>query len=345
MASLESNPASPESPPIVSDEIIARGAQLLAAGELVAIPTETVYGLAADATNPAAVRKIFAAKGRPADHPLIVHIAYPDEIDRWGTEIPPAAWDLAAAFWPGPLTLIVRRRSNVDSVVAGGLDTIAVRCPSHPIAQWLLRELGRGVAAPSANKFGHVSPTTAAHVLAEFGDTLPLVIDGGACEVGLESTIVDLSQSTPTILRPGVISQTDLELVLGLAIGDPHANSTPCSGRLASHYAPNCIVEIVTEEELTSKLASLDASGRRVGLLATEEGSVRALAALPADRIVWLPSDAKLYARGLYGALRAADERGFDHFLVVLPPLGHPLSAAILDRLQKAAGPRDSRRV
>lgn len=319
------------------EQAIDRAAQLLAAGELVAFPTETVYGLGADAASPTAVAKIFAAKGRPADHPLIVHVAFPDEIDRWGRAIPPAAWDLAAAFWPGPLTLIVRRRSDVNSTVAGGLDTIAVRCPSHPIAHELLRRFGGGVAAPSANKFGKVSPTTASHVVAEFGDALPLVLDGGTCEVGLESTIVDLTGEKPAILRPGAITVMDLEAALGFTLAGSETSSTPCSGRLASHYAPLCRVQMVTLEGLRDELTSGVRQLGRTGYLVTQQ-----YPDLDPAAVICLTSDASLYARGLYAALREADQRQFERLLVVDPPTGHPLSAAILDRLQKAAGPRNS---
>ncbi|MBP6626671.1 MAG: threonylcarbamoyl-AMP synthase, partial [Arenimonas sp.] len=183
-------------------------------GEAIGLPTETVYGLAADASRPDAVRRIFALKGRPADHPLIVHIAGADQIERWARDVPEAARTLAAAFWPGPLTLILRKRDDVPEEVTGGQDTVGLRCPAHPLALALLQAFGGGLAAPSANRFGHVSPTTAAHVREEFGAEVPVVLDGGDCVVGIESTIVDLSGGTPRILRPGRITHAQIHALL-----------------------------------------------------------------------------------------------------------------------------------
>ncbi|MDQ3027061.1 MAG: L-threonylcarbamoyladenylate synthase, partial [Pseudomonadota bacterium] len=214
---------------------VKSAAQRLAAGEVIAFPTETVYGLGADAQNPAAVARIFALKGRPADHPLIVHFADPASIDEWAVEVPAAARTLAVLFWPGPLTMILKKSARVPEAVTGGQDTVGLRCPSHPMARELLREFARigsgAVAAPSANRFGHVSPTTAAHVREEFGPDL-FILDGGACEVGLESTIVDLSRGAPVLLRPGGISRDDLAMALGERLRERDANAPRASGTL-----------------------------------------------------------------------------------------------------------------
>jgi len=194
---------------------IEKAAALLRQGELVAFPTETVYGLGADASNPEAVAKIFAAKGRPADHPLIVHIPGVEHLDRWAREIPETAFASAKAFWPGPLTLILKRQPNVPDAVTGGQDTVGIRVPGHPLALELLKAFDGGVAAPSANRFGHVSPTTAQHVHDELGSAVAMVLDGGPCRVGIESTIVNLTGPQSRILRPGMISAADLGRVLG----------------------------------------------------------------------------------------------------------------------------------
>ena len=198
---------------------------ILRAGGLVVFPTETVYGLGADAANAAAVRKIFAAKGRPADHPVIVHLASDRDLTRWASDIPPAVRQLAERFWPGPLTLVVRRAKSVSDEVTGGQDTIGLRVPSHPIAQALLNAFGGGIAAPSANRFGHISPTTVRHVREELGDRVDLILDGGACEVGIESTIVDVSGGTPVLLRPGRVSEEEIEAVLQVPLARPGAGS------------------------------------------------------------------------------------------------------------------------
>lgn len=234
-----------------STESIDRAVALLNAGHLIGLPTETVYGLAADADNPEAVAAIFTAKGRPADHPLIVHLGADDLLSAYATDIPDAAWALAEAFWPGPLTLILKKAPSVPDIVTGGQDTVGIRIPGHPVALTLLRALaesrrqagksGGGLAAPSANRFGRISPTSAQHVADELGDAVALILDGGDCRVGIESTIVDLSRGAPVILRPGAISAEQLSLVLGEPIGskDSVAKDVPrVSGSLASHYAP-----------------------------------------------------------------------------------------------------------
>ena len=305
---------------------------LLRAGALVAMPTETVYGLAADASNPDAVRAIFAAKGRPVDHPVIVHLPSSSAIDDWAVEVPEAARRLAAGFWPGPLTLILSRAPHVDPVITGGQDTIGLRVPAHPLAQALLQRFGGGLAAPSANRFGHVSPTTAAHVQAEFGDEVAAVLDGGPCEVGVESTIVDLSDQTPRLLRPGMIPVEVLEHVLKLPLEVPEDRQGPrASGRLPSHYAPRAPVRLVPGEDLTTAVA-----------VAAERGAVAVLSHQPGPAtrpgVHWqsLPDDPAGYAHELYAALRAADETWPMEILVERVPESDAW-AAISDRLERAA--------
>jgi L-threonylcarbamoyladenylate synthase len=302
---------------------------LLAAGELVAIPTETVYGLAADAANPAAVMKIFALKGRPADHPLIVHIGDPGAVDDWAAHVPPAGRLLAERFWPGPLTLILPRAANVPGEVTGGQDSVGIRCPSHPVAQQLLREFARigsgAVAAPSANRFGHVSPTTAQHVRDEFGAALAIV-DGGACNVGLESAIVDLTRADPVLLRPGGISRQALEAALGRRLLDRDADAPRASGTLASHYAPGTPLELV--------------SARDLAYVPVQEAAVLGFEpprAEPAARL-WIQAspDPLEYGHDLYAHLRALDAAGARRILVQAPP-DLPEWEAVNDRLRRAA--------
>lgn len=293
----------------------------LRAGGLVALPTETVYGLAADARQPDAVARIFAVKGRPTSHPLIVHLADADQIDSWAHDIPAAARTLAAAAWPGPLTMLLQRADDVDDSVTGGRSTIGLRVPSHPIALAVVRGLGGGVAAPSANRFGRVSPTTARHVLADIGDRLDperdLILDGGPCEVGVESTIVDLTVSPPQVLRAGAITAEVIERLTGDVLGDVSGPSR-AAGMLASHYAPNCTVDLTPDRSTAvARLEAHRAAGLRAALI---------------DRT----DDLVVAAQRLYGDLRAADTAGVDVLVVVLPPaagLGH----AIRDRLTKAA--------
>ncbi|OIQ93464.1 threonylcarbamoyl-AMP synthase [mine drainage metagenome] len=315
------------------NEQIARAAALLRAGELVAFPTETVYGLGADASNPQAVAKIFAAKGRPADHPLIVHIAGVDKLDAWAREVPDAARALAAAFWPGPLTLILKRSGLVPDAVTGGQDTVGLRVPNHPLALALLAEFGGGVAAPSANRFGRISPTTAAHVRAELGDAVPLVVDGGPCAVGIESTIVDLSRGAPVVLRPGAISADDIMRVLGSAPEEATSGESPrVSGSLAAHYAPSSSLRLVVAAELEAAAQDALAQGLRVAVLC------RCSQPFAAAELVWhtAPDDPAGYAHELYAALRQLDAIGPDLILVEAPPQ-EPAWRAVADRLARAA--------
>lgn len=317
------------------DGQLNRAVDILRAGGLVAFPTETVYGLGADADQEAAVRKIFAAKGRPADHPVIVHVQRAENIQSWTIDIPPAAWKLADAFWPGPLTLILKRSSRAMDVVTGGLDTVGLRVPRHPVAQELLSRLGGAIAAPSANRFGRVSPTTAEHVRREFGDALDLILDGGDCQVGLESTIVDLSGPTPAVLRPGYVTAEQIEAALGMPLGMENESSPRAAGRMTSHYAPRAKVEIVAPHEAAARFATLTAAGVRVVVLGGQPD-----AAIPEQSRINVPTQAEAYAQQLYAVLRAVDDAGFQVALAIPPP-DEGVGAAIADRLRKAAGPRD----
>lgn len=317
-----------------SPQIIARALAILRRGGLIGLPTETVYGLAADAENELAVRRIFAAKGRPVDHPVIVHLAEGGQISQWAVEIPDAAWRLAAAFWPGPLTIILRRNEKAASAVTGDLRTIGLRVPSHPVAQQVLQAFGGGLAAPSANRFGRVSPTTAQHVRDEFGGEVELVLEGGACSIGLESTIVDLSTGEPALLRHGAITPEQIEAVLDRPLGNPNLNATPASGRLDSHYAPRAAVEVVSADEVEAKAAQWAMFGAKAVVI-----SPALDCQLPGVAHYPIPADAAGFARELYAALREADAGGAQVALVVPPPESG-LGLAIADRLRKAAAPR-----
>lgn len=302
-------------------------------GDVVGMPTETVYGLAGDARNDDALARIFATKGRPADHPLIVHLADAAQLDDWADPVPESARRLAAAFWPGPMTLILRRRAGVSDRVTGGQDTVGLRVPAHPWAQALLKAFGGGLAAPSANRFGHVSPTTAQHVRDEFGATVPVVLDGGPCPVGIESTIVDLSGPAPRILRPGQIDAEALARVLDVPVasgtGGPPAPRV--SGALASHYAPRTSAELVARAQLPARYRSLVADDEAVRVLS--------IGPLPAgtDGLA-LPADAEGFARHVYAALRMLDAEGADRILVEAPP-DLPAWSAVRDRLMRATTP------
>jgi L-threonylcarbamoyladenylate synthase len=298
-------------------------------GEAIGLPTETVYGLAADAGNADAVRNIFILKGRPADHPLIVHIADAEDLNDWAIAIPDSARRLAKAFWPGPLTLILKKRDGVASVVTGGQDSIGLRCPAHPIALAVLRAFGGGLAAPSANRFGHVSPTRAQHVRDEFGAAVPIVLDGGDCEVGIESTIVDLSGATPRLLRPGRISRAELEAVIGPIAEGATADSPRAPGLLEKHYAPRTSTQLLSRAQTIAAVREQSVLGKRVIVLA--------LATLPeACEGIALPADAATYAHGLYAALRELDSRQANLILVERPPEDRDW-LAVRDRLNRSA--------
>lgn len=294
---------------------VGRAVVALRKGGLVAVPTETVYGLAADATNAAAVRRIFEVKGRPTGHPLIVHLADPADLDAWSTNPSATARRLAELAWPGPLTLIVPRAQSVIDAITGGRDTVGLRVPAHPMLHELLQRFGSGLAAPSANRFGAVSPTSAEHVLADLGDVLDperdLILDGGPSAIGLESTIVDSTVEPPQLLRAGPISDEQ--------IGSLAAPSGPsrASGMLGSHYAPSCEVRLVDDAD--------DAMALRAGT--------------PGARVLDLSDDLVRFAQTLYAELRSADADGVSTLIVVLPPpVG--LGLALRDRLGKAAAPR-----
>lgn len=325
---------------------IKHAAQLLHAGELVAFPTETVYGLGADARNPTALAKIFAAKGRPADHPLIVHLPDATHLDAWAIDIPAAAHTLAAACWPGPLTLILKRHPAVPDLVTGGQDTVGVRVPNHPVALALLREFGSGIAAPSANKFGRISPTTAAHVQEELGasgeKTVAMILDGGACVVGIESTIIDLTSPTPRILRPGAISADTLRQHLNAPVHEGYAAQQPgqaagsprVSGSLAAHYAPRTPLRLCAVESLPAAVNAALQQGKRVAVLAPEIAPPLPVNQHIIRRIA--SADFSRYAHDLYATLRELDATGCELILVSTPP-DNLAWHAINDRLRRAA--------
>ena len=309
---------------------IAQAVQKLGAGELVALPTETVYGLAADAHSDAAVARIFALKGRPADHPLIVHVASGAQVADYAAEVPAFAQRLIDAFWPGPLTLILPRRAGVAKTAAGGQDSIGLRCPSHPVAQALMRAFGRGLAAPSANRFGRVSPSTAAHVQDEFGDAL-MVLDGGPCEVGIESTIIDCTRGAPVLLRPGCITPAQIEAACGQALADALAQAAPrASGTLESHYAPQAKLELLAPEQISAWLETA-AAGERIGLWSRQPPAAR-------SALIWrdMPLQASSAAHQLFAVLRELDAQGVTRIGVERPPQGADWDG-VRDRLERAA--------
>ncbi|HEV7394371.1 MAG TPA: L-threonylcarbamoyladenylate synthase [Burkholderiales bacterium] len=304
----------------------------LRAGELVAFPTETVYGLGGDASNHDAVKKIYAAKGRPRNHPLIVHVAKVAQIETWAAEIPAQAQRLAERYWPGPLTLILKRARHVNDLVTGGQDTIALRIPSHPVAQALLSAFGGGIAAPSANRYGRVSATRAEHVRAEFGDAVRCVLDGGACDVGIESTIVDMSGAVPALLRPGHITAMDLEAALGHRLAPAAPTSPRAPGTLAKHYAPQTPLMVMEPDLMLELVASMRRQGQRVAVLA------RSARQPMLSGLTWINAalDAAGYAHDLYANLRVLDHAGCSAIIVEQPPLDSAW-AAIHDRLMRAA--------
>ena len=310
---------------------LGKAVQHLLRGEAIGFPTETVYGLGADASNPAAVAKIYALKGRPTGHPLIVHIASADAMKHWARAIPPGALALATRFWPGPLTMILKKSESVTGEVTGGQDTVGLRCPSHPVAQQLLREFARigsgAIAAPSANKFGHVSPTTAEHVREEFGAAL-FILDGGACEVGLESTIVDLSRGAPVLLRPGAVTREDIATALGELPRDRDADAPRASGTLAAHYAPRTALAIADAASLDAELVGRS----NIAVLALRE-------APPSANVTsWIAAspDPRRYGHDLYANLRKLDGSGAKRIVVEAPPRT-PEWEAVNDRLTRAA--------
>jgi L-threonylcarbamoyladenylate synthase len=304
---------------------VRRAAQILRAGGLVAFPTETVYGLGADAANAQAVAKLYSVKHRPADHPVIVHFVDAESAFAWAREVPQAARELAARYWPGPLTLILKRAARAQDFVTGGQDTVGLRVPSHPIARELLKEFAGAIAAPSANRFGLVSPTTAAHVREDLGKDADLVLEGGPSEVGIESTIVDLSGDAPALLRPGHVSKKELESLLG-EMREKGAISPRHSGGLERHYAPRTPAMLVPSYGLDKAITEFKA---RVAVLAFSRPDERV------DYWLRMPRDPQAYAQRLYAALRELDSAGCERILVEAPPEA-PEWSAVRDRLQRA---------
>ncbi|MEU3372805.1 L-threonylcarbamoyladenylate synthase [Streptomyces sp. NPDC006660] len=315
---------------------IEKAAGVLRAGGLVALPTETVYGLGANAEDPAAVARIFQVKGRPPSHPLIVHIGGAEQLDDWVQDVPRAARLLAEHFWPGPLTLVLRRGPRVPLEATGGLETVAVRVPGHPVALALLAAFGGGVTAPSANRFGQVSPTIAEDVRAELGDAVDFVLDGGPCEVGVESTIVDVTGEVPSILRPGGVTREDLEAVLGAPLAVPATSPVRVPGQHPSHYAPRARVVLVEPDQVVAEAELARERGHHVGVFLPPAVTG---ATVTAHEVVRVPASMSAYARGLYGFLRRLDEQGCD-LIVASLPVEEGLGLAIANRLRRAAGPR-----
>ena len=335
---------------------IAAAVDLLLAGNLVAFPTETVYGLGADAENPEAVEKIYLAKGRPSNHPVIVHVAPDVDLSYWVAAIPWQAQRLIDAFWPGPLTLILKRAAHIPSTVSGGQDSIGLRCPSHPIALELLRRFAQakpsgqgGIAAPSANQFGHVSPTQASHVREEFPEQLlngMMVLEGGASQVGIESTIIDLSRVDagvgPVLLRPGFISASQIEEVLGQTVLAPDAQAPRVSGALKSHYAPNTPLLLAVIEDLRV-LAQRPVALRANQRLALVSHSTPPTEVTTHPQVDWITasSDPIIYAHDLYMLLRELDKQGYARIVFEAVP-DTTAWLAVRDRLSRAAAQKDS---
>jgi L-threonylcarbamoyladenylate synthase len=306
---------------------------ILRAGELLAFPTETVYGLGADAANPDAVRKIFALKGRPSSHPVIVHLADQSQLQHWARDVSPTAQKLANAFWPGPFTLVLKRAAHVSDVVTGGQDTIAIRVPNHPIAQQLLHAFGGGIVAPSANRFGHVSPTLASHVRDEFGDAL-LILDGDDCEIGLESTIVSCVDEVPRLLRPGGITLSQLRAVVPEVTDVVSVDAPRAPGMLERHYSPSTPVHMVSADQLQRVVMEHLTIHNKVAVLALRPAEISS------EALTWINagSDAASYAHGLYANLRTLDKADANLIVVEQVP-GDEHWTAVRDRLQRAAAP------
>lgn len=303
---------------------IEQAKQILASGELVAIPTETVYGLAADAANPEAVKKIFAAKGRPANHPLIVHIGSVEQLTDWATDIPSEAYTIASAYWPGPVTLLLNKAPQATSVVTGGLDTIGIRMPAHDVFSTLLQSSGMAVAAPSANPYKKLSPTSAEHVLNSLGGKIAAVLDGGDCAHGLESTIIDLTQKPFRILRTGPITAAQLSETLGEEVLSPKAHSVAVPGNVTSHYQPNTKVRLVDAENLPETNGNKIAYLHLTPLVASAEFTAKQM-----------PSDVAQYSHDLYRSLDDADKWQCDEIWVERPPVTEEWFA-VHDRLNRA---------
>lgn len=299
--------------PMAIDEAV----RTLKEDSLVAIPTETVYGLAARASSPNAIKKIFTIKGRPTEHPLILHIAKIQDLPLWSSELSNDAHVLAEKYWPGPLTLVVRRNNKVCDEITGGRDTVAIRCPSHPITTELLIRLGDAIVAPSANRFGKVSPTSALHVAEDFADEINVILDGGECSIGVESTIVDCTTNPPQILRAGAITAEKIQIECGITVASASGESR-ASGMLEKHYAPNCTVELVSDrKDAETRLSQLNKDGR-------------------SGEIIDFGADLEMYAHELYSRLRDADKRLVDVVIAVKPSMSG-IGIAINERLKKAS--------
>lgn len=319
---------------------VQQAVDALCAGELLGLPTETVYGLAADANNETAVAKIFQAKGRPSNHPLIVHVAYADSVKKFASDIPDFAQKLMSQFWPGPLTLILPRQPEMAAAAAGGQNSVGLRCPSHPVAHEVLKACAAkgvwGLAAPSANLFGRVSPTSAAHVQFEFGDAL-LILDGGKCEVGIESTIVDCTRGVPVLLRPGQISRTQIEKACALKLVNPETLSSEApraSGTLESHYAPKAKVRLMTSGEWQQALQALGPHVQNLALWSVQKPSYE----LMGSGLLWraMPEDATHAAHDLFSVLRDFDSRGVQTIWIETPSQT-PDWEGVRDRINRAA--------
>ena len=359
-----------DSSPLQSSAVINEAVQTLRNGGLVAIPTETVYGLAADAKNPEAIKKIFTAKGRPSNHPLIVHLAAPDNLDRpqvdwvpilapWVRDLSEEALKLVNAFWPGPLTLVFKKDKSVLAELTGGQDTVAIRAPSHPVAQELLRKFKGGVAAPSANRFGKVSPTSAADVRSEFEDMPDLMIlDGGDCEVGIESTIIDLSSGDkPILLRPGAITPSEILYKTGVKVYQPGEITSDelsedlpkVSGSLKAHYAPTTPLRLYAPGRILDALSEFPDIKSRVAVAVWDSESSLSHDGHPSAHFeeIEIPSDSTAFASRLYRSLRDLDRQGWDLILFPEPPAGEEWDG-VRDRLQRAcfgSGPSSSSHV
>jgi L-threonylcarbamoyladenylate synthase len=318
---------------MASEHDISDAVAVLRRGGLIAFPTETVYGLGCDARSPEALRRLYAVKGRPAGHPVIVHLPGIEHLEQWAGTVPEEARALAQACWPGPLTVIVPRAEIVPNEVTGGRAGVALRVPHQPVAQALLRAFDGGVAAPSANRFGRVSPTTADHVRDDLGADVDMILDGGPCTVGVESTIVDCTGAVPVIVRVGGVSKEQIEGLLGHPIGTRVDGERAAPGTLPVHYSPNACVVVVERHELPESVAASLATGKRVGLLALDPPP-----SLPAGLVVLeAPIDVEQYARVLYARLRQGDRLGLDVLYAVAPP-ECGIGAAVVDRLRRAGG-------
>jgi L-threonylcarbamoyladenylate synthase len=311
-----------------SSPLIEQAALILKEGRLVAFPTETVYGLGADARNPEALKKIFAAKERPVDHPLIVHLSHINQLSEWAIDISDSALLLAKAFWPGPLTLILKKAPEVSDIVTGGQDSIGVRIPNHPVALELLQAFNGGLAAPSANRFGRISPTTAAAVYEELGDNVDLILDGGPCAVGLESTIVDMRDDHPKILRPGMITEKQIAAVLQQAISTKKESVLRVSGNLESHYAPQTPTYLIASNEIQHFLQQKQGGS---AVVAWSQFSTEL-----SDVMITMPADAKQYAHEIYQVLRDLDKQKLQQIIIEMVPDKEEW-AAIGDRLMRAS--------